>query len=129
MNFDQDIPVKISPKKLKTITWETDYNKKMSCDTFIHVTYAPSVLPSREDLNNIVINITTKDGSHEPITRRIYDILIIKAKKLPDAFSFMSHGMTMTEFINEMWMGRKETFNYESDLCVYFYVDVNKQLL
>lgn len=128
MNFDQDIPVLISPKSITEIKWSTNYNKKMGNDCFIHITYAPVVIPSRSDIDNLLVRIVTEDGSHEPVEKRIYDLMIIPIKHLPDAFTFMSHGMTATELINDLWMGRKETFNFESNVCVYFYIDKNEQL-
>ena len=108
----------------KVIQWETNYNNKMHCFSFPHVDLAPKSLPIRSKLESTIIEIRTKDNSHNPIKRVVYDLLIIKVKELNDMMAMMSHDMTASDLIDHLFEIHGNNFSLDASLCIYFYQSV-----
>src|SRR3982750_3970773 len=80
------------------ITMATDFNKKLSCDCFLHIDLAPrSPLPEREVIQTI-IEISTADNSHAPVLVKLLDVCRINLGEVFSLATFASHGMDFYDF-------------------------------
>ena len=121
--FNEDAKEEIEPIKTVPVRWKTNYNNKMDCPSFVHIDYAPENIPLRSDLDTTVIEISTEDGSHSPIFKRVYDMVIFTAEYLNDAFVFSSHGITAMELFKVM-AEKRSSFTLKSKVCIYFYTEL-----
>jgi hypothetical protein len=110
---------------VKEITWETNYNNKMECKSFPHIDIIPDQLEPRSIVESRIIKINTKDGSHQPVQKRIYDILILPLKEVPDIFAMMSHNMTRVQLIKHFLSVYGSLINEEKKIGIYYYEDVH----
>ena len=100
----------------KEITIETNFNKKLDCDVFIHI--QP---PWQQGINRSTqIRIITRDRSHDPVTAVVIDSVKQTFANLNATFIYLSHGIDPVEFRNTL---QKKVPNIQPDteLAIYFY--------
>lgn len=108
----------------KQIGLQTNYNNKMGCNAFLHITVAPTNRPSRQEVEKMVIEISTKDGSHPPVIKKIYDIMFMSLEKLPCCFTMASHGIDDKAFVDFMFLKYPDYLSRNDEVAIYFYVPV-----
>lgn len=111
-------------KKVKLLSWTTNYNNKLKCDGFVHVDIAP---PSSINWDMIEANhyeIETLDNSHPPVMAELKSIeLIVPFSKVPNWYTYASHGMSEVEFAEYMFKKYKN-FTWETHVALYLYKKV-----
>lgn len=122
--FRKKMETEIKPLQktnLKTIYWETNYNNKMDCNSFIHIDFAPPVKPSRSQLSNTIIEIRTTDASHAPVQKQLYDLMFLPFQQIPDALCFASHGISAYKLVTLLFDKYAPRFNWTTEMCIWFY--------
>jgi hypothetical protein len=84
-------PAAIKPAKV--ITWETNFNNKLGCPAFIHIDLSPVQYPLRQELENRIIEIRTKDNSFPPVQVRVDNIQTVTFQQINDMMAWVSHGL------------------------------------
>ena len=109
---------------VKVVNWDTNFNNKMCNDAFVHIDLAPRQRPSRKVLDDSIIEICTNDNSHEPVRKRLYDLLFMPYQKVSCLLALCSHGMTDMQLANYMFDKHGPGFSWTTEICVYFYVPI-----
>ncbi|MDH7463992.1 hypothetical protein QEG73_22005 [Chitinophagaceae bacterium 26-R-25] len=103
----------------KTITLATNFNNKMACKAFVHIGLAPGPLKV-SDLESTEIEIRTTDDSHPPVLAQLVDLCRLDLDKMPNAFTWQSHGMSSFDFFK--WFTHQyQDVNGGTAMAVYFY--------
>lgn len=105
---------------LKTIYFQTNYNNKMACNAFLHIDQAPRATIPESVLNETKIEIRTSDNSHPPVIVQLVDLIRLPLNKMPDGFTFPSHGCTALELYSELYK-QLDGIDHEAKMAVYFY--------
>lgn len=108
--------------------WDTNYNKKMSCDAFVHIDLKGKRIPHRSQLDNLIFRIATKDESHQPVLMTMYDIIFFQLKDLPDQMALPSHGITASELCNFLFIKNYTWLTFETEIACYYYKKLNQPL-
>lgn len=110
-------------QEIKKIVWETNFNKKMSCKCFIHISFPPKETLVRNAWENTEYEIETLDKSHANIKVRLEDILRLDIGKfpIPESFTLASHGLTEKEFVEYMFQKFPAAMQNTDQLAVYHY--------
>lgn len=108
--------------------WSTDYNKKMTCPSFIHIDVAPQegTMPQSR-VDNLLLEITTLDSSHAPILAKLGDMMRIPLKELSNCLTWPSHGMASDQFREWFRIGKSEVPD-DTMMAVYFLKQVKETL-
>lgn len=99
-------------------TFETNYNGKLACDSFIHIDVAPKTGVPESVLEKTDVIIFTKDASHTPVPAKLTDLCRLPLYQVSNILTWQSHGITAIEFINQQ---EKLGHNLTSEMAVYFY--------
>ncbi|MGN6293784.1 MAG: hypothetical protein ACTHMV_13655 [Chitinophagaceae bacterium] len=112
--------------KRKKITFETNYNQKLDCPRFIHVDLAPPRLIPEAELNSTVVEIHTKDGSHQPVLAKVVDLCRLTLDNMNTAFTWCSHEMSSDEY--RLWITTKiSDIKRDTQMAVFFYQKISAQ--
>jgi hypothetical protein len=101
----------------KPVSFDTNLNNKLHCQTFCHIAYAPAEGFLQADLPLPVL-VSTKDNSYPPFEAEVFDLIKFPWLYTPDFWSHLSHGMCGAELIGHLKLENKFK---DADLCVYFY--------
>lgn len=105
------------------VNLDTNFNKKLGCDSFVHIALAPKselTLDLMAEIKKYEYLIRTKDESHPEIVCRVVDILKFDLVSLPTILTLTSHDMEAEEFIK--WViGKKPDLHFGTKMAVYFY--------
>lgn len=112
------------PVTLRTITWATNFNNKMSCAAMVHIDLAPYKKPIRSELENTIIEIYTADQSHPPIKAVLFDMLFLKLKRVSCLMTLASHGLDEIEFVTYMFDRYPGKVDFNTEVAVYYYKKV-----
>lgn len=101
---------------MKTITFETHFNKKLRCETFCHISMAP--LPGASvNLGSTTVSIRVKDDPDHIVTAVLIDALHCNLEDIREYFTQLSHNMSR-QFFKTWWL---EKYPGKTHLTVYFY--------
>lgn len=103
-----------------SITIPTNYNNKLACDWFIHIQVAPPYRIPESVADTSIIEFKTADGSHPPITVKIYDAARVPFRVLPASWVILSHGMSLDQF-QDMVIQSVPHISPETEMAVFFY--------
>lgn len=104
--------------KQKEISWETNYNNKLDCRSFIHIDFAPKEIPDKYELASTIIKISTEDNSHQPIKAKIKHIVPIP--NVQYWHSFVSHNMNIGEW-QVMMQNKYGDDILKREMALYYY--------
>lgn len=104
---------------MKRIELLTNYNNKLSTTKFIHLGKAPDIEITPDMLNQLY-EMHTKDGSHPPVTVRLFGIDVMKMVNLKDWHTVPSHGLIAVDFV-DWYMRQFPDADWNYPLAVYFY--------
>lgn len=105
----------------KEITIETNFNKKLDCDRFIHI--QP---PWQNGITeHQPIRIITRDGSHPPVSAVIFDSVKQKLCDLSATFIYLSHGIDPEEY-HQVLKQKAPLIKPETEMAIYFYKKINQ---
>lgn len=125
MTYHLDQLLKENPRALntdpRTVTWDTNYNGKMSNQGFLHIDLRPKREPLRSVVEKIEITIYTADNSHPPIKVKMLDLLIIRLKNISTAFTLASHGLEIFEFVNQFLNKFEGKLTMHDEVAIYYY--------
>jgi len=113
----------IISKKTKLITWLTNYNNKLKCDSFIHVDIAPPNTLTWQKIEESNYQIETLDNSHPPVIVELLDIQIFPFHKIPNWYTYTSHGINEEEFA-QMMFKKYQNFSWDTQTALYLYKKV-----
>ena len=105
---------------MKTIVFDTNYNKKLQCDTFCHISMAPPPGAS-VNLGNSIYTIQVKDKPGVSVTATLMDTVSCKLDDIREYFTQLSHNMSR-EFFQAWW---NEKYPGQTDMTIYFYKRIN----
>lgn len=105
---------------MKTIVFDTNYNKKLQCENFCHISMAP---PSGTSVNlgESQYTITVKDNPDLSVTAILVNALHCKLVDIREYFTQLSHNMSR-EFFQAWW---NEKYPGKNDITIYFYKRIN----
>jgi hypothetical protein len=89
----------------------------------IHVDIKPLVLPPRIELEKMVFEIVTNDGSHPPTKYKLLDLIALPIHQLPDVYAYPSHGVSAAELI-EYYFKIYKNLTFKTEMAVYFYFKI-----
>lgn len=104
---------------MNKLSIESNFNNKLSCGSFMHVDTAPNAGVPESKMNQLYTMIT-RDGSHPPVTVRLFSITRMKMEQLRDCFTVPSHGMEAAEFAT-WFMQKHPEAGWDYPLAVYYY--------
>jgi len=104
---------------MKIITWDTNFNGKLSCQRFVHIDLPPARMPTIEDLQKTTITIQVADHSHQPVQAEIEAIIPFRLAEISNIHTWPSHGMNTADFIH--WLHQKKQAGKDTQLAVYYY--------
>lgn len=104
---------------MKTVSIQTNYNQKLSCDCIVHVSLAPPH-PVPESKLGQEYEITVADKSHPPVKAQLLFFMRFKLGTAVDVFTLPSHGMDAAEFI-EWYKTNNPGVTYGTEMAVYYY--------
>jgi hypothetical protein len=108
---------------MKKIIIHTNFNNKLHCQRFIHISEAPEKGIAEKTLRETVIEINTEDASHPPVKTRLVDLCRLPLYQLTDICTFQSHGMTSSEFVR--WFETKtKNVSPIHPMAIYYYEKV-----
>lgn len=101
---------------MRVISLETNYNKKLQCDTFCHISQSP---PAGTTLNlgRSDYTITVKDNPGYSVTAILVDAVSCKLEDIREYFTQLSHNMSR-EFFQRWWL---EKYPGKTDMTIFFY--------
>lgn len=102
---------------MRQITWQTNYNNKLSNKVFFHLDVAPATGIAESKMPQ-QIEIITKDNSGSIECYLLYFIRL-KMQNVVDTLSLLSHGMPAKEFIEEKMKDRR--INWQTEIALYAY--------
>jgi hypothetical protein len=105
---------------MKTIVFDTDFNKKLHCDTFCHISMTPPAGTS-VNLGNSVYMIQVKDKPDISVTAILLDTISCKLDDIREYFTQLSHNMSR-EFFQGWW---RERYPDKTDMTIYLYKRIN----
>ena len=104
---------------MKEITLDTNFNQKMDCNVFLHITFAPKKPVPASELQQTLM-ITTGDGSHEPVVAQVMDIARIPLNELIDIDCYASYGLSKQDYI-DWWMQKYPGCGIKEEMAVYVF--------
>lgn len=106
----------------KELIWETNFNGKMDCQAFLHITIFPPGKPRPDpaDLKTTVFTITTRDGSHKPVDVLMDDIIFLQLSDLLAIITIPSHGMS-PEVFEKYFIEKHPDANAHTECMVAMY--------
>jgi outer membrane receptor for monomeric catechols len=107
-------------KKVKLLSWTTNYNNKLKCDGFVHVDIAPPITPTWQMIEAYHYEIETLDNSHPPVQAELISLQIVPFHQLPNWYTYTSHGMSEVEYAEYMFKKYKN-FTWETQVALYLY--------
>lgn len=110
---------------LKTIYFPTNLNNKLDCEAFVHIDNAPQTGIPEKIIEETVIEIRTRDGSHLPVRAKLVDMCRITLKEVRDAFSYPSHAISGFEYY-QWYHDQNQEADGDTKLAVYFYKKTNE---
>lgn len=105
---------------MTVISLETNYNKKLQCDTFCHISRSPSPGTS-VNLGVSAYTVTVKDNPDLKVTAILMDTVQCKLADIREYFTQLSHNMSR-EFFKAWW---SEKYPGQTDMTIYFYKRIN----
>lgn len=104
---------------MREITFETNFNKKLDQENFIHISFAP-VNPVSESALKEVLVINVKDGSHEPVICQLVDLGRCQLIELRSVDTWLSYGLEANDFV-DWWVQKYPSANACTEMGVYVY--------
>lgn len=102
---------------------ETNFNKKLNCDLFIHISLAPDQPVPERKLRQIY-QIEVKDQSYPNVSAEMLFFYRFPLGAAVDIYTMPSHGMDACDFI-QWFLSKNPTANHGTEMAVYFYRKVN----
>lgn len=102
-----------------SLSWATNINHKLDCDGFVHVDRIGDPKPSHSQLVGRHVEFVTRDGSHPPVIKELYDVMTFRVRELTDCVALASHGMTASQ-LKESFLSIPG-YSEESIICLYYY--------
>lgn len=108
---------------MREVNLETNFNNKLGCGSFVHISLAPKTDLTPELIDQLMKEdylVQTKDGSHVPVLCNMVSMLRYELVSLPTFCTLASHDMEAEEFIK--WViSKKSELNFGTQMAVYFY--------
>lgn len=104
---------------MKEIFFDTNFNNKMDCQVFLHISMAPLDFIPESKMGGSV-RIVTRDGSHEPITCKLVDFARVKMNDLVSVDTYASYGLNEFAF-KEWWFQKYAHTTLDSEMAIYVY--------
>jgi hypothetical protein len=101
----------------------TNFNNKLFCDLFLHITLAPPQ-PVPEHKLGQQYHIEVLDQSHPGGVAELLFFYRFELGAAVDIYTMPSHGLDAVDFI-EWFLKENPTANYGTELAVYFYKKVS----
>lgn len=97
----------------------TNFNQKLNCDFFIHISMAPPQ-PVPESKLGQMYQIEIKDLSHPGVEAELLFFYRFHLGSAVDIYTMPSHGMDAADFI-QWFLKEYPDADYNTELAVYFY--------
>lgn len=104
------------------VKMETNFNKKLNCDLFIHISLAPDQPVPERKLGQIY-QIEVKDQSYPNVSAEMLFFYRFPLGAAVDIYTMPSHGMDAVDFI-DWFLKEYPGVDYTAELAVYFYKKV-----
>jgi hypothetical protein len=101
------------------INWSTNINKKLDCEAFLHVDRIPDPKPPLSSLEGMLVEITTTDGSHQPVVKMLHTAMTLMVKEITTSVAFASHGISAEE-LKKNFLTIPE-YTADTIICMYYY--------
>jgi len=111
----------------KLLFWETNFNQKLGCTGMIHIDLAPKKPPTLQEMDQIIFEIQTKDGSAAPVLYKLTGLLLLPFEKICWQQSYPSHGMSTLELADFFFERYSTNFKWSTIVAVYFYLKYNEE--
>ena len=109
---------------MRSIQYDTNFNNKLTCESFVHITFAPvNLIP--EHLLEQPMLITVADNDSLKIEVITLDLCRLKLKDLRSHHTLPSHGMLCYEFI-DWWRIKYPNSSEETDMAIYYHKQLKK---
>jgi hypothetical protein len=108
---------------MNKLSLKTNFNNKLHCSSFIHVSIAPAV-PVPESKLGQLYQVFTEDGSFDPVEAQLLYFNRFSIGEAIDAFTIPSHGMDAADFI-QWYLKENPTADYTTQLAAYYYKKTN----
>jgi hypothetical protein len=118
-------PAAIKPAKV--ITLETNFNNKLGCPAFIHIDLSPVKYPLRQELENRIIEIRTKDNSFPPVQVRVDNIQTVTFQQINDMMAWVSHAKTAMQLADFLFNKYHPDFSWTTEVSIYFYLSFSSK--
>lgn len=105
------------------LSLKTNFNKKLSCLSFVHISTAPPDLVPECKLGQIY-QVITEDASHEAIKAQLLYFIRFNLGSAADVVTLPSHGLDAADFIQE-FLKENPSANYGTELAAYYYKKSN----
>lgn len=108
---------------MTVVKMATNFNNKLHCDLFIHISLAPDQ-PVPECKLGKFYQIEVKDQSFPVVTAEMLFFYRFPLGAAVDLYTMPSHGMDAVDFI-EWFLKENPGVDYTAELAVYFYRKVS----
>lgn len=105
---------------------DTNFNNKLFCDTFLHISLAPPI-PVPESKLGQQYQIDVLDQSHPGEKVELLFFYRFTLGAAVDIYTMPSHGMDACDFI-QWFLSKNPTANHGTEMAVYFYKKIANQI-
>lgn len=109
-----------SERRKTVITLSTNFNNKLGCEVFLHISFAPPSPLPESHIKNTLIEIRTADESFPPVTVELIDICRVPLGNIHSMASLASHAMDYHEFYN-WFCDQYPLAGCNTPVAVYYY--------